>query len=97
MEAIIAEQQRMNEQLRTRQQASRPVRIFRTPIRRHPVTPTPCNAPRDLAGASVWTGGIQSQTWRDRLLGTGAGAALTLAALWLALVSVAAAAVILRA
>jgi len=60
MEAIIAEQQRMNEQLRTRQQASRPVRIYRTPIRHHPVTPPPRNTPRDLAGASVWTGGILS-------------------------------------
>jgi len=29
--AIITEQQRMNEQLQARQQASRPVRIYRTP------------------------------------------------------------------
>jgi len=72
MEAIIAEQQRMNEQLRTRQQASRPVRIFRIPIRRHPVTLPPRNAPRDLAGASVWTAGVLSRTRRDRLLGTSA-------------------------
>jgi len=31
--AIITEQQRMNEQLQARQQASQPVRIYRTPIR----------------------------------------------------------------
>ena len=38
-----------------------------------------------------------SRTWRDRLLGAGAGAAFTLVILWLVLVSTAAAAVILRA
>jgi len=89
--AIITEQQQMNEQLQARQQASRPVRIYRSPIRRRITTP------RDLAGASVWTGGVLSRTWRDRLLGAGAGAAFTLVILWLVLVSTAAAAVILRA
>jgi len=38
-----------------------------------------------------------SRTWRDRLLGAGAGAAFTLVILWLVLVSTAVAAVILRA
>jgi len=38
-----------------------------------------------------------SRTWRDRLLGTAAGAALTLATLWLILVSAATATVILYA
>ena len=38
-----------------------------------------------------------SRTWRDRLLGAGAGATLTVVALWLVLVSGAAAAVIRRA
>jgi len=37
-----------------------------------------------------------SRTWRDRLLGAAAGAALTLATLWLILVSAATATVILR-
>jgi len=90
--AIITEQQRMNEQLQARQQASRPVRIYRTPIRRRTLTTR-----HDLAGASVWTGDVLSRTWRDRLLGAGAGATLTLVALWLVLVSAAVAAVILRA
>jgi len=40
---------------------------------------------------------LVSRTWRDRLLGASTGATLTLVALWLVLVSAAAAAVILRA
>jgi len=90
--AIITEQQRRNEQLQARQQASRPVRIYCTPICRQTLTTR-----HDLAGASVWTGDVLSRTWRDRLLGAGAGATLTLVALWLVLVSAAAAAVILHA
>jgi hypothetical protein len=43
--------------------------------------------PRDLAGASVWTGDVLSQTWRDRLVGAAAGAILTIAGLWFALVA----------
>jgi len=38
-----------------------------------------------------------SRTWRDRVLGAGAGATLTLVGLWLVFVSATAAAVILRA
>jgi len=90
--AIITEQQRMNEQLQARQQASQPVRIYRTPIRRRTLTTR-----HDLAGASVWTGDVLSRTWHDRLLGASAGATLTLVALWLVLVSAATAAVILCA
>jgi len=92
LRAIITERQRMNEQLQARQQASWPVRIYRTPICRRTLTTR-----HDLTGASVWTGDVLSQTWRDRLLGTGAGATLTHVAPWLVLVSAAAAAVILRA
>jgi len=55
LEAIITEQQRMNEQLQARQQASRPVRIYRTPIRRRTLTTR-----HDLDGASVWTGDVLS-------------------------------------
>jgi len=40
---------------------------------------------------------LLSRTWRDRLLGASAGATLTLVALWLVLVSAAAAAVIRHA
>jgi len=90
--AIITEQQRMNEQLQAQQQASRPVCIYRTPIRCQTLTTR-----HDLTGASVWTGNVLSRTWRDRLLGAGAGATLTLVALWLVLVSAAAATVLLRA
>jgi len=53
--AFITEQQRMNEQLQAQQQASRPVRIYRTPIRRWTLTTR-----HDLAGASVWTGDVLS-------------------------------------
>jgi len=92
LEAIITEQQRMNEQLQARQQASRPICIYHTPIRRQILTTR-----HDLTGASVWTGDVLSRTWRDRLLGAGTGATLTLVTLWLILVSAAAAAVILCA
>jgi len=92
LEAIIAEQQRMNEQLQARQQASRPVHIYRNPICRRTLT-----TQHDLAGASVWTGDVLSRAWRDSLLGTSSGATLTLITLWLVLVSAAAVAVILCA
>jgi len=91
LEAIITEQQRMNEQLQAPQQASRPVHIYHTPIRRQTLT-----TQHDLAGASVWTGDVLSRTWRDKLLCASAGGTLTLVALWLVLVSAAAATVILR-
>jgi len=87
----MTKQHRMNEQLQARQQASWPVRTYRTPIR-----PWTLITRHELAGASVWTGDILSRTWHDRLLGAGAGATLTLVALWLVLVSTATAAVILR-
>jgi len=90
--AIITEQQRMNEQLQARQQASRPVHIYRTPIHRRTLTTR-----HDLAGSSVWTGDVLVRTWHERLLGTGAGATFTLVVLWLVLISAATATVILRA
>ena len=91
LETITAKQQRINEQ-QTRQQPSRPLLIYRTPIRR-------CTTATrtDLAGVSVWTGDLLSRTWRDRLLCAGAGAALTLTTLWRILASAAMATVILRA
>ena len=89
--AIITEQQRMNEQLQARQQGSPAVRIYRTPIRRR-AAPTR----HDLAGASVWTGDVLSRISRSRLVSAAAGAAATLVALWLALITAAAATVILR-
>jgi len=96
--AIITEQQRMNEQLQARQQASRPVRIPRTPIiHRTPVHCRTLMTRHDLAGASVWTGDVLSRTWCGRLLGAGAGAVLTLVGLWVILFSAATAVVIFRA
>jgi len=90
LEAIITEQRRMNEQLQDRQEGSRPVRIYRTPIRR-------CTTRHDLARASVWTGDVLLRISHNRLLGATAGAAINLAALWLGLITAAAATVILRA
>ena len=53
--AIITKQQRMNEQLQARQQASWPIHIYRTPIRRRTLTTR-----HDLAGSLVWTRDILS-------------------------------------
>jgi len=89
---IVTEQQRLNEQLQAWQRGSQAVRIYRTPIRRH-AAPTR----HDLAGASVWTGDVLSQISHGRLVSAAAGAAVTLAALWLALITAAAAMIILRA
>jgi len=82
----------MNEQLQARQQANRPIRIHRTPIRHRTLTTR-----HDLAGALVWTGDVLSRTSRDRLLSTVAGAAVNLAALWLDLITAATVTIILRA
>jgi len=92
LRVIITEQQRMNEQLQARQQTSRPVRIYRTHIRRRTLTTR-----HDLTRASVWTADVLSRTWRNRLLGASAGATLTLVAQLLILVSAATPTVILRA
>jgi len=46
--AIITEQQRIKEQLQAQQEASRPIRIYHTPILRRTLT-----TQHDLAGASV--------------------------------------------
>jgi hypothetical protein len=56
----------------SRHPAPRPQRL---PIKRRRTRP------HDLAGASVWTGDVLSQTWRDRLLGAAAGAILSIAGL----------------
>jgi len=54
LETITAEQQRINEQ-QIWQQTSRPIRIYRTLIRRRMTATRP-----DLTGASVWTGDLLS-------------------------------------
>jgi len=91
LKIIIAEQQRMNKQIQTRQQGSRPVCIYRASIRRRTV-PT---GHHDLGGALVWTGDVLSRISYDRLVSTAAGAVVTLVFQWLGLVSAAAAVVIL--
>jgi len=90
--AIITEQQRMNEQLQAQQQGSLAVRIHRTHMRRRAM-PTLYH----LAGASVWTGDVLSRISCGRFVSAAAGAAVTLVALWLALITAATATVILRA
>jgi len=89
---IVIERQRLNEQLQARQQGSRTVRIYCTHIFRHAA-----HRRHDLAGASAWTGDILSQISRCRLVSADARADITLAALWLALITTAAPTVILRA
>jgi len=89
---ITTEQRRINRHLQARQQGSQAVRIYRTTIRRR-AAPTL----HDLAGASVWTGDVLSRISHGRLVSAAAGAAVTLAALWFALITAAAATVILRA
>ena len=79
----------MNEQLQDRQEASWPIHIYHTPIRLRTTR-------HDLAGASVWTGDILSRISCNGPLGAVAGAAVTLATLWLGLITAAAAMVILR-
>jgi len=88
---IVTEQQRLNEQLQARQRGSQAVRIYRTPIRCRDA-----HTRHDLAGASVWTGDVLSPISRGRLVSAAAGAAVTLAAQWLAIITAAAATIILR-
>jgi len=91
--AEIVTEQRLNEQLQAQQRGSQAVRIYRTPICRR-AAPTR----HDLAGALVWTGDVLSRISRGRLVSAAAGAAITLAALWLArLITAAAPTIILRA
>jgi hypothetical protein len=87
LEGILRDQQTITNYVGYRIQHPRPGsrRVApRSPIRRHTRPPH-----HDLAGASVWTGGLLSRTSRDRLLGAVAGAAFTTAGLWLILVSAA--------
>jgi hypothetical protein len=92
LQGVMNEQERINHHYRqTATINNHMARIHRPPFRR--VRP----AHRDLAGASVWTGGVLSRIWYDRLLGAATGVVLTLAALWLALVPAAAAAILFRA
>jgi hypothetical protein len=95
---ITAEQRRVTNQLNAQRRdwldarlhASRTQRPF---FRASPPRRTP---DLDLAGASVWRGGVLSRIWRDRLLGAAVGAVITTAGLWVAAVSAATICWILR-
>jgi len=75
-------------ELGTRLRASR---VQRPAANGHHRTPHP-----DLAGASVWTGGLLSRTSRDRLLSAAVGAVITTADLWLIFVSAATVSYVVR-
>jgi hypothetical protein len=88
---IATEQRRVTSQLNTQcrewlDARRRTSRIQRPPFRATPRRRTPN---LDLAGASVWRGGVLSRIWRNRLLGAGAGAAIAAEGLWVIAVSVA--------
>jgi hypothetical protein len=89
---ITVEQRRVTNQLNAQRRDWLDARLHASWIQR----PSPFRAaPRrrtpnlDLAGASVWRGGVLSRIWRDRLLGAAAGAVITAAGLWVAAVSTA--------
>jgi len=93
MQRVIHTVEEILQQQRRLHSAPPPIRhiqITRSPIRRR-------RAPaRDLAGASVWSGGVLSRIWRDRLLAGAAGAILTLVGLGSTLISLAAVAYLFR-
>jgi hypothetical protein len=89
---VTAEQRQVTNQLNAQRRDWLNARLRASRIQR----PSPSRAtPRrrtpnlDLAGASVWRGGVLSRIWRDRLLGAAAGAVITAAGLWIAAVSAA--------
>jgi hypothetical protein len=88
---IATEQRRVTNQLNAQRRDWLNVRLRASRIQRPSFRASP---PRrtpnlDLAGASVWRGGVLSRIWRDRLLGAVAGAAITAAGLWVVAVSAA--------
>jgi hypothetical protein len=93
---VTAEQRRVTNQLNAQRRDWLDARLRASRIQRSPFRDTPPrSSPRhrnpnlDLAGASVWRGGVLSRIWRDRLLGAAAGAAITAAGLWIIVVSAA--------
>jgi hypothetical protein len=88
---VTAEQRRVTNQLNAQRRDWLDARLRASRIQRQPFRATPLRrTPNlDLAGASVWRGGVLSRIWRDRILGAAAGAVITAAGLWVAAVSVA--------
>jgi hypothetical protein len=89
---ITVEQRLVTNQMNAQRRDWLDARLRASRIQRPPpfrVTPRRRAPNFDLAGASVWRGGVLSRIWRDRLLGAAAGAIITAAGLWVAAVSVA--------
>jgi hypothetical protein len=95
---VTTEQRRVINQLNVQRRDWLDARLRASRIQRQPFRATqPRRTPRlDLAGASVWRGGVLSRIWRDRLLGAAAGAAIAAAGLWVIAVSVAIICLIVR-
>jgi hypothetical protein len=89
---ITTEQRRVTNQLNAQRRDWLDARLRASRIQRSPfrVTPPRHTPNLDLAGASVWRGGVLSRIWRDRLLGAIAGTVITTAGLWVVVVSAAA-------
>jgi hypothetical protein len=95
---VTAEQRRVTNQLNAQRRDWLDARLRASRIQRPAFrAPPPRRTPNlDLAGASVWRGGVLSRIWRDRLLGAAAGAIIATAGLWVAAVSTATICWILR-
>jgi hypothetical protein len=96
MNEMVTEHRRATAQIAIQQRRELGARLRASRVQRpaangHHRTPHP-----DLAGASVWTGGLLSRTSRDRLLGAAAGAVITAAGLWLIFVSAATVSYVVR-
>jgi hypothetical protein len=89
---ITVEQRLVTNQMNAQRRDWLDARLRASRVQRPPpfrVTPQRRTPNFDLAGASVWRGGVLSRIWRDRLLGAAAGAVITAAGLWIAAVSAA--------
>jgi hypothetical protein len=87
---VTAEQQQVTNQLNAQCREWLNARLRASQIQ-HPspsrATPRRRTPNLDLAGASIWRGGVLSRIWRDRLLGAAAAAVITAAGLWVTGVS----------
>jgi hypothetical protein len=86
---ITIEQRLVTNQMNAQRRDWLDARLRASRIQRPPFRATPPHRTLDLAGASVWRGGVLSRIWRDRLLGAAAGAVITTAGLWIVAVSAA--------
>jgi hypothetical protein len=98
VQRVTTEQRRVTNQLNAQRRDWLDARLRASRVQRQPFRATPPRRTHDLdlAGASVWRGGVLSRIWRDRLLGAAAGAIIATAGLWVAAVSAATICWILR-